>query len=176
MRGRLGGRIVLATYGRSSGFCIDPVEKKPLYHFLPGTPVLSFGTAGCNLACIHCRRITVADQLLPQDLSTQESFDLVDQIGKPVSGLRNAVVVDRRVRNPAPVCVERSLILEMACDLLDEEWVALRLFGDRPNDLGCRLGPLVRGGRGTCHAAGFFDELKKTVVDALGGLDGVPRG
>ncbi|MFN2308619.1 MAG: AmmeMemoRadiSam system radical SAM enzyme [Gammaproteobacteria bacterium] len=47
--------IVLTTYGRSSGFCIDPIEKKPLNHFLPGTPVLSFGTAGCNLACKFCQ-------------------------------------------------------------------------------------------------------------------------
>jgi len=50
-----GGEIVLTTYGRSSGFCIDPIEKKPLNHFLPGTPVLSFGTAGCNLACKFCQ-------------------------------------------------------------------------------------------------------------------------
>jgi pyruvate formate lyase activating enzyme len=50
-----GGEIVLTTYGRSSGFCIDPIEKKPLYHFLPGTPVLSFGTAGCNLGCKFCQ-------------------------------------------------------------------------------------------------------------------------
>jgi pyruvate formate lyase activating enzyme len=49
------GRIVLTTYGRSSGFCIDPIEKKPLNHFLPGTSVLSFGTAGCNLACKFCQ-------------------------------------------------------------------------------------------------------------------------
>jgi pyruvate formate lyase activating enzyme len=49
------GRIVLKTYGRSSGFCIDPIEKKPLNHFYPGTPVLSFGTAGCNLACKFCQ-------------------------------------------------------------------------------------------------------------------------
>ncbi|MBT5153870.1 MAG: AmmeMemoRadiSam system radical SAM enzyme, partial [Gammaproteobacteria bacterium] len=48
-------KIVLNTYGRSSGFCIDPIEKKPLNHFLPGTPVLSFGTAGCNLACKFCQ-------------------------------------------------------------------------------------------------------------------------
>jgi pyruvate formate lyase activating enzyme len=47
--------IVLTTWGRSSGFCIDPIEKKPLNHFLPGTPVLSFGTAGCNLACRFCQ-------------------------------------------------------------------------------------------------------------------------
>jgi len=55
VRARQGGRIVLTTYGRSSGFCIDPIEKKPLNHFLPGTPVLSFGTAGCNLACKFCQ-------------------------------------------------------------------------------------------------------------------------
>jgi pyruvate formate lyase activating enzyme len=49
------GEIVLTTYGRSSGFCVDPIEKKPLNHFLPGTPVLSFGTEGCNLSCKFCQ-------------------------------------------------------------------------------------------------------------------------
>ncbi len=49
------GEIVLTTYGRSSGFCVDPIEKKPLNHFLPGSRVLSFGTAGCNLACRFCQ-------------------------------------------------------------------------------------------------------------------------
>ena len=47
--------MVLAAYGRSSGFCVDPVEKKPLHHFYPGTTVLSFGTAGCNLSCKFCQ-------------------------------------------------------------------------------------------------------------------------
>jgi pyruvate formate lyase activating enzyme len=55
VRARQDGQIVLTTYGRSSGFCVDPIEKKPLYHFLPGTPVLSFGTAGCNLGCKFCQ-------------------------------------------------------------------------------------------------------------------------
>src|SRR5438094_9557746 len=50
-----GDQIVLTTYGRSSGFCVDPIEKKPLNHFLPGTSVLSFGTAGCNLGCRFCQ-------------------------------------------------------------------------------------------------------------------------
>ncbi len=71
--------IVLTTYGRSSGFCIDPIEKKPLNHFLPGTPVLSFGTAGCNLACKFCQNWdisksremdTLADQATPEKLAT----------------------------------------------------------------------------------------------------------
>ena len=72
------GEIVLTTYGRSSGFCIDPIEKKPLNHFLPGTPVLSFGTAGCNLACKFCQNWdisksretdTLADAASPEDLA-----------------------------------------------------------------------------------------------------------
>lgn len=71
-------QIVLTTYGRSSGFCIDPIEKKPLCHFLPGTPVLSFGTAGCNLGCKFCqnwdisksREIdTLADAADPQTIA-----------------------------------------------------------------------------------------------------------
>ena len=73
-----GEEIVLTSYGRSSGFCIDPIEKKPLNHFLPGTPVLSFGTAGCNLACKFCQNWdisksreldTLADQAAPQELA-----------------------------------------------------------------------------------------------------------
>ena len=55
VRERKGDRIVLTTYGRSTGFCIDPIEKKPLAHFLPGTSVLSFGTAGCCLGCRFCQ-------------------------------------------------------------------------------------------------------------------------
>jgi pyruvate formate lyase activating enzyme len=55
VRARVGDAMVLTTYGRSSGFCLDPIEKKPLAHFYPGTSVLSFGTAGCNLACKFCQ-------------------------------------------------------------------------------------------------------------------------
>lgn len=75
VRAREGDEMVLTTYGRSSGFCVDPIEKKPLNHFLPGTPVLSFGTAGCNLTCRFCqnwdisksREIdTLADSASPQ--------------------------------------------------------------------------------------------------------------
>ncbi len=50
-----GSKIVLTTYGWTSGFAVDPIEKKPLHHFLPGTSVLSFGTAGCNLSCVYCQ-------------------------------------------------------------------------------------------------------------------------
>src|SRR6516164_2340975 len=55
VRMRQDDAVVLTSYGRSSGFCVDPIEKKPLNHFLPGSAVLSFGTAGCNLACGFCQ-------------------------------------------------------------------------------------------------------------------------
>jgi pyruvate formate lyase activating enzyme len=55
VRACVDGQVVLTSYGRSSGFCVDPIEKKPLHHFLPGSSVLSFGTAGCNLACRFCQ-------------------------------------------------------------------------------------------------------------------------
>ena len=54
------GQIVLTSYGRSSGFCIDPIEKKPLNHFYPGSSVLSFGTAGCNLGCKFCQNWSIS--------------------------------------------------------------------------------------------------------------------
>jgi pyruvate formate lyase activating enzyme len=78
VRARRGRELVLTTYGRSSGFCVDPIEKKPLNHFLPGSPVLSFGTAGCNLACKFCQNWDIsksremdslADRASPQMLS-----------------------------------------------------------------------------------------------------------
>ncbi|MBP6058918.1 MAG: AmmeMemoRadiSam system radical SAM enzyme [Nitrosomonas sp.] len=71
VRGRVGDVMVLTTYGRSSGFCVDPIEKKPLHHFYPGSSILSFGTAGCNLACKFCQN---------WDISKSRSFDkLADQ-------------------------------------------------------------------------------------------------
>ncbi|MEE8215810.1 MAG: AmmeMemoRadiSam system radical SAM enzyme [Acidiferrobacterales bacterium] len=78
VRANQNDQIVLTTYGRSSGYCIDPIEKKPLNHYLPGTPILSFGTAGCNLACKFCqnwdisksREIdTLADEASPEKIA-----------------------------------------------------------------------------------------------------------
>ena len=71
VRMRHDDQIVLTTYGRSSGFCIDPIEKKPLNHFYPGSSVLSFGTAGCNLACKFCQNWDISksrdmDRLMDQ--------------------------------------------------------------------------------------------------------------
>ncbi len=76
VRGRADDEIVLTTYGRSSGFCIDPIEKKPLNHFLPGTPVLSFGTAGCNLACKFCQN---------WDMTKSRELDRLQDTASPVA-------------------------------------------------------------------------------------------
>ena len=74
VRANGGGRMVLTTYGRSTGFCIDPIEKKPLNHFLPGTPVLSFGTAGCNLGCKFCQN---------WDISKSREIERLSEIATP---------------------------------------------------------------------------------------------
>jgi pyruvate formate lyase activating enzyme len=76
------GEVVLTSYGRSSGFCVDPIEKKPLNHFLPGTPVLSFGTAGCNLACKFCQN---------WDMSKSREVDTLAASASPEAIARKAL-------------------------------------------------------------------------------------
>lgn len=73
VRANRNDEIVLVTYGRSSGYCVDPIEKKPLNHFLPGTPVLSFGTAGCNLACKFCQNWDISKSREIDTLTNQAS-------------------------------------------------------------------------------------------------------
>ena len=79
VRARQNDQIVLTTYGRSSGFCVDPIEKKPLNHFLPGTPVLSFGTAGCNLACKFCQNWDISKSREIDTLSDAASPQVIAQ-------------------------------------------------------------------------------------------------
>lgn len=74
--------IVLTTYGRSSGFCVDPVEKKPLYHFLPGSFIFSFGTAGCNLSCKFCQN---------WDISKAHEMDILANYASPIAIAEAAV-------------------------------------------------------------------------------------
>ena len=87
VRGCAGGEIRLYTYGRSSGFCVDPIEKKPLNHFLPGTPVLSFGTAGCNLACRFCQN---------WDMSKSREMDTLAASASPEAIARRAAALGCR--------------------------------------------------------------------------------
>ena len=87
VRANQGGEVVLTSYGRSSGFCIDPIEKKPLNHYLPGTPVLSFGTAGCNLACKFCQN---------WDMSKSREIDILASEASPQTIAQRALELNCR--------------------------------------------------------------------------------
>ena len=110
VRGAAGGEIVLTTYGRSSGFCVDPVEKKPLNHFLPGTPVLSFGTAGCNLACKFCQN---------WDISKSREWDTLADAASPETIARAAERLGCRsvafTYNDPVIFMEYAIDVAVAC-------------------------------------------------------------
>jgi len=115
VRARQGDRMVLTTWGRSSGFCVDPIEKKPLNHFLPGTPVLSFGTAGCNLGCRFCQNWDISksrelDRL--QDEATPEAIaSAAERLGcRSVAFTYNdPVIFHEYAVDVAAACRERGL-------------------------------------------------------------------
>jgi pyruvate formate lyase activating enzyme len=102
------GEIVLTTYGRSSGFCVDPIEKKPLDHFLPGTSVLSFGTAGCNLACQFCQN---------WDISKSREWDRLTDRATPETIARAARELG--CRSVAFTYNDPTIFLEYAADCAD---------------------------------------------------------
>jgi len=77
VRANQNDQIVLTTWGRSSGYCVDPIEKKPLNHFLPGTPILSFGTAGCNLSCKFCQNWDISKSREMDTLMDKASPDTI---------------------------------------------------------------------------------------------------
>jgi len=102
------GAIVLTTYGRSSGFCVDPIEKKPLDHFLPGTAVLSFGTAGCNLACRFCQN---------WDISKSREWDRLNDEASPETIAEAARELG--CRSVAFTYNDPTIFLEYAVDVAD---------------------------------------------------------
>ena len=110
VRARQGDQIVLTTYGRSSGFCVDPIEKKPLYHFLPGTPVLSFGTAGCNLTCKFCQN---------WEISKSREVDVLADAASPEGIARTAAELGCRsvafTYNDPVVFMEYAIDVAQAC-------------------------------------------------------------
>jgi pyruvate formate lyase activating enzyme len=101
-------RMLLTTYGRSSGFCIDPIEKKPLNQFYPGSSVLSFGTAGCNLACKFCQN---------WDISKSRDFDRLADQASPESIARAAVELG--ARSVAFTYNDPVIFAEYAMDVAD---------------------------------------------------------
>src|SRR5262249_39477947 len=85
VRQNIDGKMVLTTYGLSTGFCVDPIEKKPLNHFLPGTSVLSFGTAGCNLGCRFCQNWSISKSrevaILSEHATADEIAEAATRLG-----------------------------------------------------------------------------------------------
>ncbi len=120
VRARDGDRLVLTTYGRSSGFCVDPIEKKPLNHFLPGTPVLSFGTAGCNLACRFCQN---------WDISKSREIDTLADEAAPETIARAARALDCRsvafTYNDPVIFHEYAIDVAEACHAVGIKTVAV---------------------------------------------------
>jgi pyruvate formate lyase activating enzyme len=100
--------VVLTTYGRSSGYCVDPIEKKPLNHFLPGSPVLSFGTAGCNLGCRFCQN---------WDISKSRETDTLADAASPEAIAAAAVALG--CRSVAFTYNDPVIFVEYAIDVAD---------------------------------------------------------
>jgi pyruvate formate lyase activating enzyme len=120
VRARRNDEVVLTSYGRSSGFCIDPIEKKPLNHFLPGTPVFSFGTAGCNLSCKFCQN---------WDMSKSREMDTLADEASPETIARVAKKYDCRsvafTYNDPVIFLEYANDTADACHALDIKTVAV---------------------------------------------------
>jgi pyruvate formate lyase activating enzyme len=108
VRAREHDEVVLTTYGRSSGFCVDPIEKKPLNHFHPGSSVLSFGTAGCNLACRFCQN---------WDISKSKEIDTLADEASPETIARAAEELG--CRSVAFTYNDPTIFMEYAIDVAD---------------------------------------------------------
>ncbi|WP_019571707.1 AmmeMemoRadiSam system radical SAM enzyme [Thioalkalivibrio sp. ALMg3] len=120
VRANLDDAVVLTSYGRSSGYCVDPIEKKPLNHFLPGSPVLSFGTAGCNLACKFCQN---------WDISKSREIDTLADRADPETIARAAEALDCRAvaftYNDPVIFHEYAIDVAAACRARDIRTVAV---------------------------------------------------
>jgi pyruvate formate lyase activating enzyme len=120
VRARQRDEVVLTTFGRSSGYCVDPIEKKPLSHFLPGTPVLSFGTAGCNLSCRFCQN---------WDISKSRDFDTLADEAPPEQIARAALELGCRsvafTYNDPIIFMEYAIETAKACHAVGVRTVAV---------------------------------------------------
>lgn len=115
VRENVGGQMILNTYGKSTGFCVDPIEKKPLNHFLPGTPVLTFGTAGCNLGCRFCQNWSISKSreiaLLSERATPDEIADAALKLGcrSVAFSYNDPVIWAEYAIDTAKACHERGL-------------------------------------------------------------------
>lgn len=116
VRANLNGAVVSTTYGRSSGFCVDPIEKKPLNHFYPGSSVLSFGTAGCNLSCKFCQNWDISKSRQTDTLASRATPDMIAEAAagagcKSVAYTYNdPVIFQEYAIDVAQACHERGVL------------------------------------------------------------------
>ena len=120
VRARENDQIVLTSHGRSSGFCVDPIEKKPLNHFLPGTPVLSFGTAGCNLACKFCQNWDMSKSREMDKLADSAAPEAIAQAARKL-GCRSVAFT----YNDPVIFLEYAVDVAQACRELGIKSVAV---------------------------------------------------
>jgi len=113
-------QIILSSYGRSSGFCIDPIEKKPLNHFLPGTAILSFGTAGCNLTCKFCQNSDISKSREVDILADQASPEKIARVAYEL-GCRSVAYT----YNDPVIFMEYAIDIAKACKKYDIKSVAV---------------------------------------------------
>jgi pyruvate formate lyase activating enzyme len=146
VRMRQEDEVVLTTYGRSSGYCVDPVEKKPLNHFLPGSPVLSFGTAGCNLGCRFCQN---------WDISKSRETDTLADEAPPEAIARAAAQLG--CRSVAFTYNDPVIFMEYAIDVAD----ACR-------ELGIRAVAVTAGYMSAEPRAEFYRHIDAANVDLKG--------
>jgi len=113
-------QVVLSTYGRSSGYCVDPIEKKPLNHYLPGSPVLSFGTAGCNLACKFCQNWDISKSRETETLSDEAAPKTIAAVANEL-GCRSVAYT----YNDPVIFMEYAIDTAIACRELGIKSVAV---------------------------------------------------
>jgi pyruvate formate lyase activating enzyme len=146
VRAREGDGVVLTSYGRSSGFCVDPIEKKPLDHFLPGSAVLSFGTAGCNLACRFCQN---------WDISKSREIDTLADEASPAAIAATAVRLG--CRSVAFTYNDPVIFFEYAADV-----------ADACHELGVKAVAVTAGYMNPEPRAEFFRHIDAANVDLKG--------
>jgi pyruvate formate lyase activating enzyme len=120
VRQRSGDHMELTTYGRSSGFALDPIEKKPLNHFYPGTSVLSFGTAGCNLACKFCQNWDISKSREHDRLTDEASPEAIARAAKRAGATSVAFTY-----NDPVIFAEYAMDVADACHALGLQTVAV---------------------------------------------------
>ncbi len=180
VRQRIGDAISLVSYGRSSGFCVDPIEKKPLNHFFPGSAVLSFGTAGCNLACKFCQNWdmsksremdTLADQASPEQLA-RAARDLLRADGGGEVVMTSSVAGLVGIGSSIPYCASKAALNNLTVTLARALGPEIRVNAVAPGFID---GEWLREGLGDAFEPIKAAMLQKSPLDKVCTPDGAAQ-